>query len=55
MEIAGLNEDTCPRSFDIQRKNVYVPESGIEFNVAGKMESKGIEIASAFNPSFQPW
>ncbi|WP_045007544.1 TonB-dependent receptor [Bradyrhizobium sp. LTSP857] len=37
-------------AFDIERKNVYVPESGIEFNVAGKMESKGIEIAGAINP-----
>ncbi|MFT4119789.1 TonB-dependent receptor [Bradyrhizobium sp.] len=37
-------------AFDIERKNVYVPESGIVFNVAGKMESKGIEIAGAINP-----
>lgn len=37
-------------AFDIERKNVYVPESGIVFNVAGKMESKGIEIAAAINP-----
>nr|WP_322596904.1 TonB-dependent receptor [Bradyrhizobium sp. SEMIA] len=38
-------------AFDIQRKNVYVPESGIVFNVAGKIESKGIEIAAAINPA----
>ena len=37
-------------AFDIERKNVYVPESGIVFNVAGKMESKGVEIAAAVNP-----
>ncbi|QOZ67806.1 TonB-dependent receptor [Bradyrhizobium arachidis] len=37
-------------AFDIQRKNVYVPESGIVFNIAGKIESKGIEIAAAINP-----
>ncbi len=37
-------------AFDIERKNVYVPESGILFNVAGKMASKGIEIAAAVNP-----
>lgn len=34
-------------AFDIERKNVYVPESGILFNVAGKMASKGVEIAAA--------
>jgi iron complex outermembrane recepter protein len=37
-------------AFDIERKNVYVPESGIEFNVAGKMESRGFEVAAAANP-----
>ena len=37
-------------AFDIERKNVYVPESGILFNVAGKMASKGVEIAAAVNP-----
>ena len=37
-------------AFDIQRKNVYVPESGQVFNLAGKMESKGVEIAAAVNP-----
>ncbi len=26
-------------AFDIERKNVYVPESGIVFNVAGKIEA----------------
>ncbi|WP_458146812.1 TonB-dependent receptor [Bradyrhizobium sp. UFLA05-109] len=36
--------------FDIERKNVYVPESGIVFNVAGKIASKGIELAAATNP-----
>lgn len=37
-------------AFDIERKNVYVPESGIVFNVAGKIASKGVEIAAAANP-----
>lgn len=37
-------------AFDIQRKNVYVPESGQVFNLAGKMESKGVEIAAAVRP-----
>jgi iron complex outermembrane recepter protein len=37
-------------AFDIERKNVYVPESGIEFNVAGKIASKGFEVAAAINP-----
>jgi len=32
-------------AFDIERKNVYVPESGILFNVAGKIASKGFEMA----------
>jgi iron complex outermembrane receptor protein len=37
-------------AFDIERKNVYVPESGIVFNVAGKIASKGFEVAAAVNP-----
>jgi iron complex outermembrane recepter protein len=37
-------------AFDIERKNVYVPESGILFNVAGKIASKGFEVAGAVNP-----
>jgi iron complex outermembrane recepter protein len=36
--------------FDIERKNVYVPESGQLFNVAGKVASRGIELAGAVNP-----
>ena len=36
--------------FDIERRNVYVPESGILFNVAGKIASRGVEIAGAVNP-----
>ena len=36
--------------FDIERQNVYVPESGILFDVAGKIASRGIEIAGAVNP-----
>jgi iron complex outermembrane recepter protein len=37
-------------AFDIERKNVYVPESGILFNVAGKIASKDFEAAAAVNP-----
>lgn len=37
-------------AFDIERKNVYVPESGILFNVAGKIASQGFEVAGAVNP-----
>ena len=37
-------------AFDIERKNVYVPESGITFNLAGKIASKGFEVAAAANP-----
>jgi iron complex outermembrane receptor protein len=36
--------------FDIERQNVYVPESGQIFNVAGKIASRGIELAGAINP-----
>jgi iron complex outermembrane receptor protein len=36
--------------FDIERRNVYVPESGITFNVAGKIRTKGIEVAAAVTP-----
>ncbi|MBR0698164.1 TonB-dependent siderophore receptor [Bradyrhizobium lablabi] len=36
--------------FDIERQNVYVPESGITFNVAGKIRTKGIEVAAAVTP-----
>jgi iron complex outermembrane receptor protein len=37
-------------AFDIERKNVYVPESGIVFNVAGKIASRGFEVAAAASP-----
>jgi len=36
--------------FDIERRNVYVPESGQLFNVAGKVASRGVELAGAINP-----
>ena len=36
--------------FDIERQNVYVPESGQVFNVAGKVASRGVELAGAVNP-----
>jgi iron complex outermembrane receptor protein len=37
-------------AFNIERKNVYVPESGQLFNIAGKIASKGVEAAAAVNP-----
>lgn len=37
-------------AFDIERDNVYVPESGLLFDLAGKIRSKGVEIAGAVNP-----
>jgi iron complex outermembrane receptor protein len=37
-------------AFDIERKNVYVPESGQLFSLAGKIRTKGIELAGAANP-----
>jgi iron complex outermembrane receptor protein len=36
--------------FDIERRNVYVPESGQNFNIAGKIKTKGVELAGAVNP-----
>jgi iron complex outermembrane receptor protein len=38
-------------AFDIERKNVYVPESGLLFDIAGKIASKGIEVAAAVKPA----
>ena len=37
-------------AFDIERKNVYVPESGINFDLAGKIASRGLEVAAGVNP-----
>jgi iron complex outermembrane receptor protein len=37
-------------AFDIERKNVYVPESGLLFDVAGKIAARGFEVAAAVNP-----
>ena len=37
-------------AFDIERNNVYIPETGRLFNVAGKIASKGFEVAGAVNP-----
>lgn len=50
LQSADKRAEATFSAFDIQRKNVYVPESGIVFNVAGKMESKGIEVAGALQP-----
>jgi iron complex outermembrane receptor protein len=36
--------------YDIERNNVYVPESGILFDLAGKIKSRGVEISGAINP-----
>ena len=37
-------------AFDIERDNVYVPESGLLFDLAGKIKSRGFEVAGAINP-----
>ncbi|WP_247485473.1 TonB-dependent receptor [Bradyrhizobium sp. 193] len=50
LQSADKRAEATFSAFDIERKNVYVPESGIVFNVAGKMESKGIEVAGALHP-----
>jgi iron complex outermembrane receptor protein len=36
--------------FEIERRNVYIPESGQQFNVAGRIRTKGIELSGAVNP-----
>jgi len=38
-------------AFDIQRKNVYAAAGGMQLNIAGRQESKGIEIAAAIRPT----
>jgi len=50
LQSADKRAEATFSAFDIERKNVYVPESGIVFNVAGKIESKGVEFAAAINP-----
>lgn len=50
LQSADKRAEATFSAFDIERKNVYVPESGIVFNVAGKIASKGVEIAAAVNP-----
>lgn len=50
VQSADKRTEFTASAFDIERKNVYVPESGIVFNVAGKIASKGIELAAATNP-----
>ena len=37
-------------AFDIERRNVYSAKGGQQVEVAGKIESKGVEIAGAVNP-----
>jgi iron complex outermembrane receptor protein len=38
-------------AFDILRKNVYAAAGGMTLNIAGREESKGIEIAAAIRPT----
>jgi len=38
-------------AFDIQRKNVYAAAGGMQLNIAGQQQSKGIEIAAAIRPT----
>jgi iron complex outermembrane receptor protein len=57
LQSADKRAEVTFSAFDIERDNVYVPESGIVFNVAGKIASKGVEIAAAANPigGFKLW
>ena len=37
-------------AYDIQRKNVYAAAGGMLLNIAGRQESKGVELAAAVRP-----
>jgi iron complex outermembrane receptor protein len=37
--------------YDIERKNVYAAAAGMTLNIAGKEDSKGVEIAAAIRPT----
>ena len=37
--------------FDIERKNVYAAQGGMQLNVAGSEDSKGVEISAAIRPT----
>jgi iron complex outermembrane receptor protein len=38
-------------AFDIVRKNVYAAAGGMQLNIAGQQQSRGIEIAAAIRPT----
>ena len=38
-------------AFDILRKNVYAAAGGMQLNVAGQQQSRGVEIAAAIRPT----
>ena len=38
-------------AFDILRKNVYAAAGGMQLNIAGQQQSRGIEIAAAIRPT----
>ena len=38
-------------AFDIQRKNVYAAAGGMQLNIAGQQQSRGIEIAAGIRPT----
>jgi iron complex outermembrane receptor protein len=37
--------------FDIERKNVYAAQGGMQLNIAGSEDSKGVEISAAIRPT----
>jgi len=37
-------------AYDIERKNVYAAAGGMQLNIAGRQESKGVELAAAIRP-----
>ncbi|MBR0779157.1 TonB-dependent receptor [Bradyrhizobium diazoefficiens] len=50
LQSADKRAEVTFSAFDIERRNVYIPESGNLFNVAGKIASRGVEISAAANP-----
>ncbi len=37
-------------AYDIERKNVYAAAGGMQLNIAGRQESKGVELAASVRP-----
>src|SRR5205809_5495162 len=40
-------------AFDIERKNVFAAQGGQTLNIAGKLQSQGVEFAAAVRPTLE--